>query len=302
MALADHPRAQLLFGPSPVHPLERLTAHLGGARLWAKREDCNSGLAYGGNKIRKLEYLAADALAKGCDTLVTIGGVQSNHTRQVAAVAARARPEGRAGAGVLGGLARRRLRQGRQHPAQPHHGRRRPARPGRVRHRVKESWEQPSTTSGARRHAVPDPGRRLRPPAGRARLRPLGLRGRAAGAELGVFFDTDRGLLGHRLAPRPAWSPASPAQDAAAPRHRHRRLRQARRDPRADRAHRPQHRRADRARTRAARRRDRVLDERYHAGTYGIPDERDARRDAARRQTRRHDHRSGLRGEVDGRR
>jgi 1-aminocyclopropane-1-carboxylate deaminase len=71
-----------------VHPLERLTAHLGGARLWAKRDDCNSGLAYGGNKTRKLEYLVADALAKGCDTLVSIGGVQSNHTRQVAAVAA----------------------------------------------------------------------------------------------------------------------------------------------------------------------------------------------------------------------
>ena len=58
-------------------------------RVWAKREDCNSGLAYGGNKTRKLEYLVADALAQGCDTLVSIGGVQSNHTRQVAAVAAR---------------------------------------------------------------------------------------------------------------------------------------------------------------------------------------------------------------------
>src|SRR5919197_337004 len=66
-----------------------MTAHLGGASLWAKREDCNSGLAFGGNKTRKLEYLAADALAKGCDTLVSIGGGQSNHTRQVAAVAAR---------------------------------------------------------------------------------------------------------------------------------------------------------------------------------------------------------------------
>src|SRR5438034_10760153 len=83
---ARHP---LLFGPSPVHPLERLTNFLGGAEVWAKREDCNSGLAYGGNKTRKLEYLVADALAKGCDTLVSIGGVQSNHTRQVAAVAAR---------------------------------------------------------------------------------------------------------------------------------------------------------------------------------------------------------------------
>jgi 1-aminocyclopropane-1-carboxylate deaminase len=82
-------RVPLLFGPSPVHRLERLTEHLGGAQLWAKRDDCNSGLAYGGNKTRKLEYLAADALARGCDTVVSIGGVQSNHTRQVAAVAAR---------------------------------------------------------------------------------------------------------------------------------------------------------------------------------------------------------------------
>jgi 1-aminocyclopropane-1-carboxylate deaminase len=89
MSLDDFPRHPLLFGPSPVHPLERLTTHLGGARIWAKRDDCNSGLAYGGNKTRKLEYLVADALAQGCDTLVSIGGVQSNHTRQVAAVAAR---------------------------------------------------------------------------------------------------------------------------------------------------------------------------------------------------------------------
>ncbi|WP_410616762.1 1-aminocyclopropane-1-carboxylate deaminase [Amycolatopsis sp. lyj-109] len=90
MTLADFPRYPLLFGPSPVHPLERLTAHLGGAKIWAKREDVNSGLAFGGNKTRKLEYLVADALAQGADTLVSIGGVQSNHTRQVAAAAARA--------------------------------------------------------------------------------------------------------------------------------------------------------------------------------------------------------------------
>lgn len=88
--LKDFPRTDLMFGPSPVHRLERLTEHLGGrVEIWAKREDCNSGLAYGGNKVRKLEYLVADALASGCDTLVSIGGVQSNHTRQVAAVAAR---------------------------------------------------------------------------------------------------------------------------------------------------------------------------------------------------------------------
>jgi 1-aminocyclopropane-1-carboxylate deaminase len=87
--VAGFARQPLLFGPSPVHPLERLSAHLGGAQLWAKRDDCNSGLAYGGNKTRKLEYLVADAFAQGCDTLVSIGGVQSNHTRQVAAAAAR---------------------------------------------------------------------------------------------------------------------------------------------------------------------------------------------------------------------
>src|SRR6185436_720391 len=88
MSLDDFARHPLLFGPSPVHKLERLTRHLGGAEVWAKRDDCNSGLAFGGNKTRKLEYLVADALAQGCDTLVSIGGVQSNHTRQVAAVAA----------------------------------------------------------------------------------------------------------------------------------------------------------------------------------------------------------------------
>jgi 1-aminocyclopropane-1-carboxylate deaminase len=89
MALSDYPRYPLLFGPSPVHRLDRLTEHLGGAAVWAKREDVNSGIAFGGNKTRKLEYLVADALDQGCDTLVSIGGVQSNHTRQVAAVAAR---------------------------------------------------------------------------------------------------------------------------------------------------------------------------------------------------------------------
>jgi len=89
MSIDDFSRIPLTFGPSPVHRLKRLSEHLGGkVELWAKREDCNSGLAYGGNKTRKLEYLAADALAQGCDTLVSIGGVQSNHTRQVAAVAA----------------------------------------------------------------------------------------------------------------------------------------------------------------------------------------------------------------------
>jgi 1-aminocyclopropane-1-carboxylate deaminase len=88
-SLDDFPRHPLTFGPSPVHPLPRLSAHLGGqVEIWAKREDCNSGIAFGGNKTRKLEYLVADALAQGCDTLVSIGGIQSNHTRQVTGVAA----------------------------------------------------------------------------------------------------------------------------------------------------------------------------------------------------------------------
>lgn len=88
MGIADFPRYRLTFGPSPVHPLRRLSEHLGGAQVWAKREDCNSGLAFGGNKTRKLEYLVPDVLATGADTLVSIGGYQSNHTRQVAAVGA----------------------------------------------------------------------------------------------------------------------------------------------------------------------------------------------------------------------
>jgi 1-aminocyclopropane-1-carboxylate deaminase len=84
---AKFPRRQLAFWPSPIHPLPRLSAELG-LEVWAKRDDIASGLAFGGNKVRKLEWLAADALARGCDTLVSIGNIQSNHTRQVAAVAA----------------------------------------------------------------------------------------------------------------------------------------------------------------------------------------------------------------------
>ncbi|CRL23246.1 Pyridoxal phosphate-dependent enzyme, beta subunit [Penicillium camemberti] len=89
------PRTPLLLGPSPIHPLPRITADLAKnnphphVTIYAKRDDLNSAYAYGGNKTRKLEYLLAEAQAQGCTTLVSIGGVQSNHTRQVAAVAAR---------------------------------------------------------------------------------------------------------------------------------------------------------------------------------------------------------------------
>ena len=90
MDLSHFERYPLTLGPSRVERWDGLAAHLdAGIEIWAKREDCNSGLAFGGNKLRKLEYLVPDAIAQGCDTLVSVGAIQSNHTRQVAAVAAR---------------------------------------------------------------------------------------------------------------------------------------------------------------------------------------------------------------------
>src|SRR4029077_15515659 len=88
MSLDDFPRVPLMFGPSPIPPLQAPAQRRGGARLWAKRDDCNSGIAFGGNKTRKLEYLAADALTQGCDTLVSIGGREANHPPHVAGVGA----------------------------------------------------------------------------------------------------------------------------------------------------------------------------------------------------------------------
>ena len=90
IVLENFERYPLTFGPTPIEPLPRPSEHLGGkVQIFAKREDCNSGLAFGGTKLRKLESLVPDILASAADTLVTIGGVQSNHTRQVAAVAAK---------------------------------------------------------------------------------------------------------------------------------------------------------------------------------------------------------------------
>src|SRR4029453_8363556 len=79
-------RYPLTFGPTHIEKLERLSQHLGGGvELSAKGEDCNAGLGCGRNKLRKLEYTTPDAIASNADTLVSIGGVQSNHTRMVAA-------------------------------------------------------------------------------------------------------------------------------------------------------------------------------------------------------------------------
>ena len=262
----------LTFGPSPVHPLERLTAHLGGAALWAKREDFNSGLAFGGNKTRKLEYLVADALAQGCDTLVSIGGVQSNHTRQVAAAAPRAGPGVRAVQESwvdwpdavydrVGNILLSRIMGADVRLVQAGFG-----------IGFKESWEQALAeveAGGGKPYAIP---------AG-ASDHPLGGLGFAGWAreveeqerELGVFFDTVVvcSVTGSTQAGMIA---GFAAQERAAARARHRRLGQAGRDARPGRAHRPPHGGADRRR-RDLRDDEIELDERYHAGTYGIPDE-----------------------------
>ena len=236
MSLDDFARHPLLFGPSPVHKLERLTRHLGGARIWAKRDDCNSGLAYGGNKTRKLEYLVADALAQGCDTLVSIGGVQSNHTRQVAAVAAVT------GLGCVlvqehwvdwpdvvydrvGNIELSRIMGAdvRLDPSGFGIG-------------FKESWQRALDdveAAGGKPYAIP---------AGASdhRLGGLGFAGwaaevAAAGGRARRLLRHDRRLLGHRLHPgRDDRRVRRPG--ARAPRARHRRLGQAGRDARAGRA------------------------------------------------------------------
>src|SRR5947209_15770630 len=86
MELERFERFPLAHLPTPLEPLKRLSAYLGGPSIWVKRDDC-TGLAGGGNKARKLEYLCEDAIVHGCDTLVTGGGRQSNHVRMTAAAA-----------------------------------------------------------------------------------------------------------------------------------------------------------------------------------------------------------------------
>ncbi len=231
MHLDRFDRYPLLFGPSPVHRLDRLTAHLGGAEIWAKREDCNSGLAYGGNKTRKLEYIVPDALAQGADTLVSIGGYQSNHTRQVAAVAAKLGLKARlvqekwvdwpdAVNDKVGNILLSRIMGAdvRLDPAGFDIG-------------IRSSWEeamQEVRDAGGTPYGIP---------AG-ASEHPLGGLGFAQWAqeveqqeaELGVFFDTDRRLHRHRLHPR-RHDRGLRRSGPPAPRHRHRRLRHAARRP-----------------------------------------------------------------------
>lgn len=88
LSLSSFPRVSLAHLPTPLEPLDRLSARLGGPQIFIKRDDC-TGLATGGNKTRKLEFLMGDAQAKDCDIVLTAGGLQSNHARQTAAAAAR---------------------------------------------------------------------------------------------------------------------------------------------------------------------------------------------------------------------
>ncbi|CAH2604553.1 D-cysteine desulfhydrase [Rhodovastum atsumiense] len=88
MHFSRFPRVKICHAPTPLEFLPNLTRHLGGPQLWIKRDDC-TGLATGGNKNRKLEFLVGEALAAGADHLVTQGAVQSNHVRQTAAAAAK---------------------------------------------------------------------------------------------------------------------------------------------------------------------------------------------------------------------
>ncbi len=86
MHLSRFPRVALAHLPTPLEHMPNLSAELGGPQIWVKRDDC-TGLATGGNKTRKLEFVMAEAIAQGADTIVTVGAVQSNHVRQTAAAA-----------------------------------------------------------------------------------------------------------------------------------------------------------------------------------------------------------------------
>ena len=251
MGLDDFPRVPLLFGPSPVHPLPRLSAALGGGvEIWAKREDCNSGIAFGGNKVRKLEYLVAEALAQGCDTLVSIGGVQSNHTRQVTGVACHLGLKAVTVQehwvdwpdpiyDVVGNVQLTRIMGGdvRLDDAGFDIG-------------VRDSWKAAlESVIAAGGTAVPDPRRRLRPSARRTRLRQLGAGGGRPGGRARRVLRPRRRVHGHRLDARRHDRRVRARGPRRPPRHRHRCVEDAGADGRPGHPHRQRHRRQDRRRT-----------------------------------------------------
>ncbi len=199
MAITDFERCPLTFGPSPVHELRRLSDHLGGARVWAKREDVNSGLAFGGNKTRKLEYIVPDILASGADTLVSIGGYQSNHTRQVAAVAAHL--------GLGCRLVQERWSIGTTPRPRRWATSNSPASWAPTSASTTPASTSASATAGPRRSprwrppavAPTRSRRRLRTPARRTGVRQLGVRGRPTGDRARGLLRHDRRLHRHRV-------------------------------------------------------------------------------------------------------
>ena len=291
-------RYPLTFGPTPIEKLPRLTAHLGGkVEIFAKRDDCNSGLAFGGNKLRKLEYIVPDAIASGADTLVSIGGVQSNHTRHGRGDGGQDRHEVPAGPGKLGAARGRRLRPRRQHPDEPRDGRRDRARRRGLRHRhPRELGAAPSTTS-RRRAASP-----MRIPAGasvhqvrRAGLCRLCRGGAGSRRRSSASASTTSSSAPSPARPMPAWSSASrptAAQrnvigiDASCTPDE---------DPGAGARHRATTRPIWSARPGRSRTRSSCYED-YAYPVYGVPS--DETNEAIRLcgAARRHDHRPGLRG------
>ena len=226
MSITDFPRYPLTFGPSPVHRLDRLTEHLGGA--------ADLGQA-GGRQLRTRLRRQQDPQA-GVPGPRRAGqgrrhpGVHRRRAVQPHPAGRRRRreagPEGRAGAGALGGLARLDQRQGRQHPAVADHGRRRPARPVGLRHRV-----QGQLAAGAggrragRRNALRDPGRCVRPPARWPRIRQLGVRNAGTGKGSRRLLRHHRGLQRDRFLARrhhrrvaPGWTGRAASSASMPPR------------------------------------------------------------------------------------
>ena len=260
MSIHDFERYPLTFGPSPIHHLPRLTSIWAGPRSGRSARTVNSGLAFGGNKTRKLEYIVPDILAEGADTIVSIGGFQSNHTRQVAAVAAKL------------GLKARLVQENWVDWPDPLNDRvgnillsrlmgadvRLDASGLRHRHpRVLEGRASPKSRPPA---ASPTPSPPARPSTSSAGSGfATGPTKWPAGGGTRGLLRHHRGLHGHRIHPRRHDRRIRRTRGRgrpSPPRDRHRRLRHPGQDPRPGRPDRPGHRQADRPRARPARGRD----------------------------------------------
>ena len=275
MGIERFDRVPLLFGPSPVHRLERLSEHLGGAV-----DDLGEagGLQLGPG-VRRQQGAQARVPRRG-GARAGLRHARLDRRRAVEphppgrGRRGTARPRLRARAGALGRVAGRRLRQGRQHPPLADHGRGRAARPVRLRHRhPQELGGRARVGRGERRQAVCDSGRRLRPPARRARLRALGRRGGRAGARARRLLRHDRRLLRDRIDAgrddrrlRRAGAPSAPCSASTARRPSQQTWAQIARIARATAEAIELGRELDDSEI--------VLLDEWHAGTYGIPDEK----------------------------